>query len=188
LRAFTPWNRANKIVQRRHGDLHIQTRQYWDLDFPLLGDRPQRSDEACIEELRQRFVEAIQLRLEADVPVACYLSGGIDSCSILGVAAACQQSPVKAFTIGFDDADYDETAIAQEMAAAVGADQDILTVQGPQLYDHFARTLWHTERSIYNTFTVAKLLMSEHVRARATRWWSRGRALTNCLRAIPNCG
>jgi asparagine synthase (glutamine-hydrolysing) len=151
------------MVQRRHGNLHIQTRQYWDLDFPLLGDRPQRSDEACIEELRQRFVEAIQLRLEADVPVACYLSGGIDSCSILGVAAACQQSPVKAFTIGFDDADYDETAIAQEMAAAVGADQDILTVQGPQLYDHFARTLWHTERSIYNTFTVAKLLMSEHV-------------------------
>jgi hypothetical protein len=36
---------------------------------------------------------------------------------------------------------------------------------GAQLYDHFARTLWHTERSIYNTFTVAKLLMSEHVHA-----------------------
>ena len=113
--------------------------------------------------LRHHFVEAIQLRLEADVPVACYLSGGIDSCSILGVAAACQQSPVKAFTIGFDDSDYDETAIAREMAEAVGADQDILTVQGSDLYDHFARTIWHTERSIYNTFTVAKLLMSEHV-------------------------
>lgn len=151
------------IVQRRNGALQIHTHQYWDLDFPLLGDRPQRSDEDCIEELRQRFVEAIQLRLEADVPVACYLSGGIDSCSILGVAAACQQAPVKAFTIGFDDTDYDETAIAREMAAAVGADQDILTVNGTQLYDHFARTLWHTERSIYNTFTVAKLLMSEHV-------------------------
>jgi asparagine synthase (glutamine-hydrolysing) len=48
------------------------------------------------------------------VPVACYLSGGIDSCSILGIAAACQQSPIKAFTIGFDDGDYDETAIARE--------------------------------------------------------------------------
>lgn len=49
------------------------------------------------------------------------------------------------------------------MAAAVGADQEILTVNGTQLYNHFARTLWHTERSIYNTFTVAKLLLSEHV-------------------------
>ncbi|MGD1906504.1 MAG: asparagine synthase (glutamine-hydrolyzing) [Leptolyngbyaceae cyanobacterium] len=151
------------IVQRRNGQLTVHTRQYWNLDFPVWGDRPQRSDQDCIEELRLRFVEAIQLRLEADVPVACYLSGGIDSCSILGVAAACQQSPVKAFTIGFDDSDYDETAIAREMAAAVGADQDILTVDGTQLYDHFARTIWHTERSIYNTFTVAKLLMSQHV-------------------------
>ncbi|NMF83576.1 asparagine synthase (glutamine-hydrolyzing) [Nodosilinea sp. P-1105] len=151
------------VVQRRDGQLTIHKEQYWDLNFPLLGTRPQRSDQDYMEELRQRFVEAIQLRLEADVPVACYLSGGIDSCTILGVAAACQQSPVKAFTIGFDDADYDETAIAREMAAAVGADQDILMVDGTQLYDHFARTLWHTERSIYNTFTVAKLLMSEHV-------------------------
>ena len=152
------------IVQRRAGDLQVNTQQYWDLDFPHLGEREaQHSDQDYIEALRSHFVEAIQLRLEADVPVACYLSGGIDSCSILGVAAACLQSPVKAFTIGFDDSDYDETAIAREMSAAVGADQDILTVNGTQLYEHFVQTLWHTERSIYNTFTVAKLLMSDHV-------------------------
>ena len=152
------------IVERRDGKLQIRTQKYWDLNFPqFLEGRQKRTDEDYIEELRSHFVEAIQLRLEADVPVACYLSGGIDSCSILGVAAACQQSPVKAFTIGFDDTDYDETAIAREMAQAVGAEQDILMVEGSQLYDHFRRTIWHTERSIYNTFTVAKLLMSEHV-------------------------
>lgn len=151
------------ICERQAGRLQVRVHTYWDVDFPQRGERPDRSEQETIEQLRHHFVEAIQLRLEADVPVACYLSGGIDSCSILGVAAACQQSPVKAFTIGFDDGDYDETAIAQEMAAAVGADQDILRVQGSDLYDHFARTIWHTERSIYNTFTVAKLLMSEHV-------------------------
>jgi asparagine synthase (glutamine-hydrolysing) len=151
------------MVERQNNHLQVRTKQYWDLDFPSQGDRQIVSDDAYIEKLREHFVEAIQLRLEADVPVACYLSGGIDSCSIMGVAAACQQSPVKAFTIGFDDSDYDETAIAREMAEAVGADQDILTVSGTDLYDHFARTIWHTERSIYNTFTVAKLLMSQYV-------------------------
>ena len=151
------------VCERRQGQLQVRTHTYWDVNFPEQGERQHRSEDDYIEALRERFVEAIQLRLEADVPVACYLSGGIDSCSILGVAAACQQSPVKAFTIGFDDGDYDETAIAREMATAVGADQEILTVPGRDLYDHFARTLWHTERSIYNTFTVAKLLMSEHV-------------------------
>ena len=152
-------------VHRQAGELLIRTDTYWDLNFPLSHERDShRSETDYIEEFRAHFVEAIQLRLEADVPVACYLSGGIDSCSILGVAAACQQSPIKAFTIGFDDSDYDETAIAREMATAVQADQDILAVDGHQLYDHFARTIWHTERSIYNTFTVAKMLMSQHVR------------------------
>lgn len=162
IHAVQPGQRV--IIERRHGELQVHTEQYWDLNFPLQGERgPRRSDQEYIETLRSYFIDAIQQRLEADVPVACYLSGGIDSCSILGVAAACQQSPIQAFTIGFDDGDYDETAIAREMAAAVGAEQDILTVQGPQLYDHFERTIWHTERSIYNTFTVAKLLMSEYV-------------------------
>ena len=149
--------------QRRDGRLQVSKQQYWDVNFPRQGERSSLSDEAYIEQLRHHFLQAIQLRLEADVPVACYLSGGIDSCSIMGIAAACQQSPVKAFTIGFDDRDYDETAIAREMAQAVSADQDILTVEGEQLYKHFGRTIWHTERSIYNTFTVAKLLMSEYV-------------------------
>ncbi|MEO1404615.1 MAG: asparagine synthase (glutamine-hydrolyzing) [Cyanobacteria bacterium J06635_1] len=151
------------ICERREGRVQVRTDTYWDVNFPRQAEREHRAEADYIEGLRHHFVEAIQLRLEADVPVACYLSGGIDSCSILGVAAACQQSPVKAFTIGFDDSDYDETAIAKEMAAAVGADQEILTVPGKDLYTHFARTLWHTERSIYNTFTVAKLLMSEYV-------------------------
>ncbi|HEY9735359.1 MAG TPA: asparagine synthase (glutamine-hydrolyzing) [Trichocoleus sp.] len=154
------------MVERRDDDIKISTQTYWDLNFPRVDDAPPRQDidEFYIEELRRHFIDAIQLKLEADVPVACYLSGGIDSCTILGIAAACQQAPVKAFTVGFDDADYDETAISQEMAAAVGAEQDIVTIRGGELYDHFARTIWHTERSIYNTFTIAKLLLSEHVK------------------------
>lgn len=152
------------IVERQNGELRIRIKTYWDLNFPLLSDRkPRLEDEYYIEELRRHFIEAVQLKLEADVPVACYLSGGIDSCTILGVAAACQQSPVKAFTIGFDDADYDETAISREMAKVVGADQDVISIQGGQLYEHFARAIWHTERSIYNTFTIAKMLLSQHV-------------------------
>ena len=151
------------VIERPHGRLKVTTRKYWDMDFPLAGEREQRDDAYYIEGVRAGLMEAVQLRLEADVPVACYLSGGIDSCSILGLSAASQQSPVKAFTIGFDDSAYDETAIAREMAEATGADQDVLTLQADHLYDNFAETIWHTERTIYNTLGVAKLLMSRHV-------------------------
>ena len=152
------------IVERHHNKLHIRAGRYWDMDFPLLSERNDaRSEEYYIEGVRDQLLQAVQLRLEADVPVACYLSGGIDSCSILGLSAASQQSPVKAFTIGFDSSDYDETAIAREMAESVDADQDIMMLQAHHLYDNFARTIWHTERSIYNTLGVAKMLMSQHV-------------------------
>lgn len=152
------------IVERRHNKFHIREEKYWDMDFPLLSERDQsQDDEFYIEGVRDQLLHAVQLRLEADVPVACYLSGGIDSCSILGLSAASQQSPVKAFTIGFDNAEYDETAIAKEMAQATDADQDIMMLEADHLYDNFERTIWHTERSIYNTLGVAKLLMSQHV-------------------------
>jgi asparagine synthase (glutamine-hydrolysing) len=154
------------IVERAHGKLKIRQEKYWDMDFPLASERPEHSEEDeeyWIEGVREQLMEAVQLRLEADVPVACYLSGGIDSCITLGLAAATQQSPVKAFTIGFDDAAYDETAVAREMAESVGADQDIMTLQADHLYDNLVETLWHTERTIYNTLGVAKLLMSRHV-------------------------
>lgn len=151
------------VVDRPGGSLRIKTVKYWDLDFPEKGTRDPVSDAEAIEGVRERLLGAVNLRLEADVPVACYLSGGIDSSAIIGLAAACKQDPVKAFTIGFDDAAYDETDIAREMAGAIGADQDVLTVDADHLYDHFERTLWHAETSIYNTFSVAKLLMSGHV-------------------------
>jgi len=154
------------IVERAHGKLKIREEKYWDMDFPLATERAEpgeEDEEYWIEGVRSHLMEAVQLRLEADVPVACYLSGGIDSCITLGLAAATQQSPVKAFTIGFDDVAYDETAIAREMAESVGADQDVMTLQADHLYDNFVETLWHTERTIYNTLGVAKLLMSRHV-------------------------
>jgi asparagine synthase (glutamine-hydrolysing) len=151
-------------VRRRDGRLHIEESRYWDMPFPEEDARGTPADESeYIDGVRERLIEAVQLRMEADVPVGCYLSGGIDSCSIVGLAAASTQGSVKAFTIGFDSADYDETPIATEMSEAVGAEQEILRLNADHLYDHFEETLWHTERTIYNTLGVAKLLMSRRV-------------------------
>lgn len=151
-------------VRRNDGGLQIEERCYWDMPFPEEDARGTPAHESeYIEGVREHLIEAVQLRMEADVPVGCYLSGGIDSCSIAGVAAASTQGSVKAFTIGFDNADYDETPIATEMAEAIGADQEILHLDADHLYDHLEETLWHTERTIYNTLGVAKLLMSRRV-------------------------
>lgn len=150
-------------IARRESGFEIQDRKYWDMDFPLQAERENIPEQVAIDMTRDGLLEAVALRLEADVPVGSYLSGGIDSCAILGLAAACRQNPVKAFTIGFDDAQYDESGIAEQMAQSCGADQDIMRLTGNELYGHFSETLWYTERTIYNTLAVAKLLMSRHV-------------------------
>ncbi|GGW88611.1 asparagine synthase (glutamine-hydrolyzing) [Alteromonas halophila] len=151
-------------ISRGDDGLTIENQKYWDMDFPVVGSREKQSDDYYIDGVREHLLDAVQLRLNADVPVGCYLSGGIDSCSILGLASGYAQEPLKAFTISFDSADYDESDIATEMARSVEADQEILKLNADLLYNNFARTIWHTERTIYNTLAVAKLMMSQQVR------------------------
>lgn len=151
-------------VQRSGEHLDVSEWSYWDVNFPRKDERDRNLTESDhIAAVRSSLLEAVEMRMVADVPVGCYLSGGIDSCSILGLASAVSQSPVRAFTIGFDDARYDESPIAKEMAEATGAEQDLLRLSGRELYGHMEKTLWHTERTIYNTLAVAKYLMSRHV-------------------------
>ncbi len=151
---------------RKNGDrLSIEKIRYWDLDFPEEGghDQPE-NEEYHVERIREELTRAVVLRLEADVPVGCYLSGGIDSCCILGLATGAMQSPVKAFTIAFDNDDYDESSIAREMAVSMNADQEMITLAADDLYgQNYIDTVWHAERTFYNTLGVAKNLMSKRV-------------------------
>lgn len=114
--------------------------------------------------VRERVEEAVRIRLVADVPVGCLLSGGLDSSSVLGVAAAASETPMAAFTVGFDDAAYDETGPAREMAEAAGADHHVVALRGADLADHFADAVWHAETLQYNAHGTARFLLARGVR------------------------
>lgn len=153
------------IAQMRNGRIEIETQRWWDFTFPTSHD-PNPDPAEYVQGVQDRLIDAVATRLEADVPVGCYLSGGIDSCSILGLATTLQQSPVKAFTIAFDNAQYDESHIAKLMAERTGAEQELLLVTEKELYGPaFERATWHAERTFYNTLAVAKWHMSRRVRA-----------------------
>ena len=115
-------------------------------------------------ELQGTLEEAVRLRLRADVPVACYLSGGLDSCAVLGLASRLSSRPLRAYTLSFDMADYDERALAEEQAKLSGAEFCPIDIRAEHMADHLADAVYHAERPIVNAHVVAKYLLSRAVR------------------------
>ncbi|MDR3622805.1 MAG: asparagine synthase (glutamine-hydrolyzing) [Paludisphaera borealis] len=143
----------------------IRLIRYWDFDYPAADDsRPVEPDAEYAERFRHALDEAVRLRLRADVPVGCYLSGGIDSCAVLGLAATHRADPIRAFTLTFDRADYDEGALAREMAAHAGAEFHPIPIRQSDLADHFIDATWQAETLCFNAHGVAKYLLSRAVR------------------------
>jgi len=144
---------------------HVRIVQYWDWDYPRGDDIDTSIDpRAHVERFAHEFDEAVRLRLRADVPVACYLSGGIDSCTVLGVASKLSPRPLRAYTLSFDHADYDEAAIAEAQAKLSGAEFCRIDIRSEHTADHFSDALYHAERPFANAHVVAKYLLSRAVR------------------------
>jgi asparagine synthase (glutamine-hydrolysing) len=146
------------------GDVRLV--RYWDLDYPAAAGAPDADgagDAAWAERLREALDEAVRLRLRADVPVGCYLSGGLDSSAVLGLAAR-HAGKLKAFTVAFDQEGYDESPLAEETARRAGAEWAPLRVSQADLAERFADSVWHSETACKNAHGVAKFILSAHVR------------------------
>ncbi len=138
---------------------------FWDLDYPRRdASLPERTPQDHILLLRESLDDAVRLRLQADVPVACYLSGGLDSSTVMGMASRHVSAPVEAFTVAFDDAAHDEFAVAMETARFVGGNQHTLVVTQDMIAESFADAVWHSETINPNTNGVAKYLLARHLR------------------------
>jgi len=146
-------------------DRHVQVNQYWDFDYPHAGRADRRkSDADHVAEFRDVLEEAVRIRLRADVPVGVYLSGGLDSCSVLGLAARHHPEPLKAFTLTFEDVAYDEGTIAKEMAALAGAEYHAIPIGQHDLAERFADAITQAETYCVNAHGVAKYVLSRAVR------------------------
>jgi asparagine synthase (glutamine-hydrolysing) len=111
------WSNGRAMVER-----------WWDLSFEPGGD--ERSDEDYADELRERLREAVRRRLVSDVPLGAFLSGGIDSSSVVAMMVeSVPPSSVKTFTIGFGERSFDESEHARRVAAHFGTDhhEDVFT-------------------------------------------------------------
>jgi asparagine synthase (glutamine-hydrolysing) len=138
--------------------------RYWNVAF---CPDYRKSEDTLAEELRALLEESVRLRLVADVPVGAFLSGGIDSSSIVATMTRLRSGPVKTFSIGFTDEDYSELASARQVAAQFSTDHHELVLSPSILgvIDDITAYLDEPfgDSSAIPTYMVSKLA-SEHVK------------------------
>ena len=141
ITAFTGIHKLSPGHLLEFQDGKIRIRQYWDL--PEYNTHSPRSEEECLEELEQRLLEATKIRLISDVPLGAFLSGGIDSSTVVALMARASSGPVKTFSIGFKKDDFNEAHYARIVAKKFGTDhrEMILEPDVVQTVEHLTSSL-----------------------------------------------
>jgi asparagine synthase (glutamine-hydrolysing) len=114
--------------------------RYWRLIFAA-SDQPLRPEGELLEQLDALLEESVRIRLMSDVPLGIFLSGGLDSSTVVAYAHKAGLRPLKTFTIGFDRPEWDESADAQIVADHFGAEHHVLRFSESELKAHLPETV-----------------------------------------------
>ncbi len=142
----------------------VRVSQYWDFEF-----RPSaaRSEEDYLEELRVLLDESVRLRLISDVPLGAFLSGGIDSSSVVALMARHTAQPVKTFSIGFHEDSYNELKYARLTAEKFGTDHHEFFVT-PDICSIVDELVWHFDEPFADSSAIPTYMVSKLARDHVT--------------------
>lgn len=133
-----------------------------------LSPSPEPRAEDLPRQIRERLEHAVSLRLDADVEVGVYLSGGVDSSAIASIAARAAPG-LQTFSVEFADAAYDESAAQRAAVTHLGTRHSALTITGRDLVEAFPAAVRHAEVPSFRTAFVPMYLLSRHARDHGVR-------------------
>jgi len=145
-------------------DDRLEVRPYWQLDFDAEEDRPA---EDYARELRARLTESVELRLQSEVPLGAFLSGGIDSTIVVGLMQQLTAEPVRTFSIGFPVPEYDETRYARAAAEKFQTVHEEFQVE-PDAVEVLPELVWHYDEPFGDSSAVPTWYVSQLTRQHVT--------------------
>lgn len=150
------------VAERGRTEIH----EYWDVPF---GRTDKHSEEEWIEQIRTKIRECVRMQLVSDVPLGAFLSGGMDSSTIVSVMAGLTGRPVKTYSIGYqgEHSYYNELPYASVVAKAFGTDHHEIVVQ-PVVSELLPKLVWHLDEPIADSACLTTYLVSKLARESVT--------------------
>jgi len=140
----------------------ISTRRYWEIP---VKDHGGRSEQDYLAELDELLRDSVRRRLLSDVPLGAFLSGGVDSSTIVGLMAGLLDRPVKTFTVGFRvPGAFDETRHAETAAQQFGTEHYTLLVGSVDVERLLAKTVYHLDEPVADYAAIPTFILSEFAR------------------------
>lgn len=149
---------APEAAPARKATLALNVQAYWTLRY---APDPSRSEQDWIDALREKLEEAVRIRLISEVPLGAFLSGGIDSSTVVALMSRVQSAPVKTFSIGFKEEDFSELQYARRIAELFGTEHHEYVVE-PDALEVLPQLAWEfdepfADASAIPTYYVSKL-------------------------------
>jgi asparagine synthase (glutamine-hydrolysing) len=141
----------------RYRDGQVSLHRYWR---PSLASKTALGEDEAGEKLEELLDRAVASRLVSDVPFGAFLSGGLDSSTIVALMARHMSQPVKTFTIGFKEAAFSELDDARRVAAHLGTEHHELVVE-PDAVSLLEKLVWHFDEPFADSSAVPTFLVSE---------------------------
>jgi len=141
----------------------ISMRQYWDIHFADALEAPppgSPAERAIVDEYRQRFTEAVRLRLMSDVPLGMFLSGGIDSAAITATMATLVKEPIRTFSVAFAEREANELEYARLVATTFRTEHREIVISPTEFFAELPRLVWHEDEPVAHPSSIALYFVS----------------------------
>jgi asparagine synthase (glutamine-hydrolysing) len=142
----------------------LRRTRYWNWSFPHQGGHRRADGMQLQAELRDLLGDATQIRLRADVPVGAYLSGGLDSSTLVALLKERVPETLRTFSIGFDDAELDESSHQRTVVQHLQTTHQQVQCSTADIARIFPRTIFHTEMPVLRTAPAPMQLLAGLVR------------------------
>ncbi|MFN3477056.1 MAG: asparagine synthase (glutamine-hydrolyzing), partial [Candidatus Methylomirabilales bacterium] len=135
----------------------VRIEPYWDLRFP---DQKARDEREWVEECRAILQETVRLHLESDVPLGVFLSGGMDSSSLVALTAQVLREPIRTFTLGFEEASFTEFDSARLVAERFKTRHQEFVIK-PEVMAILPHLVWHLDEPLADSSLLLTYLVSK---------------------------